>query len=173
MSSDMETGSLVDPQKPDYEYEYESDYDSVSIHSRISHNVQNRKRDTHDPNVVSSPLLPKVYTVTKYVNGKRARIKLYETRPSVNSRIINAVTGRPYYVDDDDKCKYVVGSRQEHDLFSVKMLSGIGQNRALFFYDSPEQYERHQFIKVNENIKIKWADKNQTYRKTIARYNTQ
>ena len=68
MSSDMETGSLVDNQKHDYEYEYESDYDSASIPSRISHNVQNRKRDTHDPNVVSSPLLPKVYTVTKYVN---------------------------------------------------------------------------------------------------------
>ena len=89
----MKTGSLVDNQKHDYEYE--SDYDSASIPSRISHTVQNMKRDTHDPNVVSSPLLPKVYTVTKYVNGKRARIKLYETSPSVNARIIKPENSRP------------------------------------------------------------------------------
>ena len=145
-----------------YEYEYDSEYDTETVASRSTNrsNVK-KKKNAYAPHTVS---FPNVYTITKTINGKKAKIKLYETKERVNARIINAVTGIPYYNEDEDKYKYVVGSRQEDDLFKVKMLAGLGPNRAVFFYESPDQYERHQCCTVSEAVKKKWLEKNQAYR---------
>ena len=153
-----------------HEHEYDSEYDSLSVASRGTASTAGKQYKEPKENQF---VLPNVYTMVKHVNNRRLKIKLYETKQNVNARIINAVTGIPYYNDGDTKYKYTVGSRQEQDLFKVKMCAGIGQNRGVFFYDSPEQYERHQFTKVSETVKKTWVDKNHAYRKTIPRYNSQ
>ena len=147
----------------DYEYEYDSEYDTETAVSKSTRNSKTKKKKNFNVNNTLS--LPNVYTITKIINGKKTKIKLCETKQKVNARIINAVTGIPYYNEDERDRKYVVGSRQEDDLFKVKMLTGLGgSHTGLFFYESPDQYERHQCVTLNDEIKIKWLEKNQQYR---------
>lgn len=146
----------------DYEYEYDSEYDTETVASRSTKSTRTKKKKNY--NVPYAVTMPNVFTVTKMINGKKTKIKLYETKQNVNARIINAVTGIPYYNEDERDCKYVVGSRQEDDLFKVKMLTGLGSHTGLFFYESPDQYERHQCCTVSDEIKQKWLEKNQAYR---------
>lgn len=149
-----------------YQYDYDSEHDHDTVFSRSSRSTT-RKKNYNAPHTVS---FPNVYTVTKFVNGKRTKIKLYETKERVNARIINAVTGIPYFDErEEPNRKYVVGSRQEDDLFKVKMLAGLGNHTALLFYESPDQYERHQMETLDEDIKKKWLEKNQAYRVQYAR----
>ena len=94
-------------------------------------------------------------------------LEFYETPNSSDCRIRNAVTGL-WYRDDHPKCKYLVGSRQEDLFFKVRISTGepeIGnkenrKNTYLLFYDSPEQYERHQKTTVKQEEKEKWQEKN-------------
>ena len=52
------------------------------------------------------------------------------------------------------------GSRDEDLFFSVILATGeLGQNAPALFYDNPEQYERHFFTKVSNEIKERWEDK--------------
>ena len=146
----------------DYEYDYDSEYDTETIVSRSTKSTHTKKKKNY--NVPYTVCIPNVYTITKMINGKNTKIKLYETKEKVNSRIINAVTGIPYYNEDERDCKYVVGSRQEDDLFKVKMLTGLGSHTGVFFYESPDQYDRHQCCTVSDEIKQRWLKKNQAYR---------
>ena len=146
----------------DYEYDYDSEYDTETIGTRSTKSTRTKKKKNY--NVPYTVSMPNVFTITRTINGKKTKIKLYETKQKVNARIINAVTGIPYYNEDERDCKYVVGSRQEDDLFKVKMLTGLGPYTGLFFYESPDQYERHQCFTVSDEIKQKWLQKNQAYR---------
>ena len=64
-------------------------------------------------------------------------LEFYETRIVNDYRIRNAVTGL-WYRDDHPKCT----------------------TNALLFYDSPEQFERHQRTTLAQPLKEKWHEKN-------------
>ena len=100
-----------------------------------------------------------LFTIYRQKEGKKVKIEGFETRNVQNQRIINAVTGIPYF-DEEDRNKYKVGSVQEDELFKVKMLTGENKTGSmLLFYDNPEQYERHQFTTLSTTIKEKWSEK--------------
>jgi len=71
-------------------------------------------------------------------------------------KIRNAVTGHRYPQN------FIVGSEYEDLLFTVSECSGINRHKEPIhlYYDSPEQYENHQFIILDERIKKKWHAKN-------------
>jgi hypothetical protein len=84
---------------------------------------------------------------------KKITIKSYGSG-QMGSRIRNAVTGQ--------YTPYIVGSKDEDLFFTVIDSAGYqGRKDPLFlFYDTPEQYENHQFTKLNQKIKEKWYEKN-------------
>jgi len=97
--------------------------------------------------------------------GKTKKIKLcYFTTSFVRDcRIVNAITGFRY-IDEDPKIKFLVGSIQEDLLFKVSISNGENkQGPVLLFYDSPEQFEKHQCITVKQSIKEKWLNKKMQY----------
>jgi hypothetical protein len=90
--------------------------------------------------------------ISCYVNGKKKNIKCYQSR----GRIRHAVTGILY----DD----YVGSSKE-DLYFKTIVPSIG---GPFFYNSPEEYERHMFSTLDVVTKNKWSEKNTRARKRAA-----
>lgn len=84
---------------------------------------------------------------------KKIIIKSYGSS-QIGSKIRNAVTGQ--------YTPYLVGSKNEDLFFTVTDSCGLyGRKEPLFlFYDTPEQYENHQFIILNQKIKEKWNQKN-------------
>ena len=92
--------------------------------------------------------------------GGKFYFEYYETSINTDTRIRNAVTGFRYR-DDHPKMRYLVGSRQEDIFFKVVISNGENGNRSVFlFYDSPEQFERHQRVTLPQPIKEKWSAKN-------------
>jgi hypothetical protein len=70
------------------------------------------------------------------------------------SRVRNAATGSYYYC--------TAGSADSNILFKVTDCSHHNKERKdplLLYYDSPEQYERHQYTFVSTSIKQKWYDR--------------
>ena len=97
--------------------------------------------------------------------GKRKKIEMgyFTTSYIPESKIVNAITGHRYR-DEDPKCKYLVGSIQEDLLFKARISNGeTGQEPVLLFYDSPEQYEKHQHIILNQTLKETWLHKKMQY----------
>ena len=84
---------------------------------------------------------------------KKITIKSYGSG-QIGSRIRNAVTGQ--------YTSYIVGSKNEDLFFVVSDSTGLfGRKEPLIlYYDSPEQYENHQYILLNQKIKEKWNEKN-------------
>jgi hypothetical protein len=102
---------------------------------------------------------PGLFTIKRKIANKTKTMEYYETKNIPNARIVNAITGFAY-ISEDPKIKYIVGSKYEDYLFKVKLISGEDKNAsAILFYDSPEQYERHQFLMLAEPIKQKWQAK--------------
>jgi hypothetical protein len=91
---------------------------------------------------------------------KRVTIELWGSGPA-GSRIRNAVNGHA--------TPYIVGSRFEDLFFTVCDSTGHhGRKEPLFlFYDSPEQYENHQFTSVSLETKNRWYEKHLTARKGL------
>jgi hypothetical protein len=77
------------------------------------------------------------------------------------ARIRNAVTGM--------SCSDLVGSSSEDLYFKViDSTARHGRNYPLIlFYDTPEQYENHQFVKVGTNVKEVWYEKCLAARKRL------
>jgi hypothetical protein len=90
---------------------------------------------------------------------KKVKIECYGSGPN-GSRIRNAVTGQYY--------PYLVGSVNEDLLFKVVDASGRNcrQEPLILFYDSPEQYENHKFVTLNQQLKEQWYQKSLSSRKT-------
>lgn len=113
------------------------------------------------------PLKNGKYIIKRTINGKVKKISLFNTPELPNAKMINAVTGIPYY-DDGEKHKYLVGSAQESDVFSVKYLTlEKGIPGLSLYYDSPEQYERHVQTVLSAEIKNKWYLKRKEYKRKI------
>lgn len=85
-------------------------------------------------------------------DGKYYKYKYIEMYASgdTGQRIRNAITG----ITHDDK----VGSKQEDLYFKAKSVGNL--KIGSLFYESPEQFEKHQFMTLNNEIKEKWYIKN-------------
>jgi hypothetical protein len=80
---------------------------------------------------------------------KKPTIECYGSG-QIGSQIRNAVTGQYY--------PYRVGEMDESCLF--KVIDAVGRegrsDPLMLYYDSPEQYENHQFVTVSQSIKENW-----------------
>jgi hypothetical protein len=99
--------------------------------------------------------------------GKNIRVEFFPTNVTPNSGIKHAITG--IYQSANGRF-FRTGTKDEDLFFSVILATGelSGQNTPVLFYENPEQYERHFFTKLSQQIKNKWAEKNQL---ALSRYN--
>jgi hypothetical protein len=82
-------------------------------------------------------------------HGKRIKVGLFGSG-EVGTKIRNAVTGFSY--------NFNVGNMMEDTLFKVyDSTARRGRREPLvLYYDSPEQFEQHQFTVVPVDTKLKW-----------------
>jgi hypothetical protein len=99
----------------------------------------------------------------KIDNRKKTEIGYFTTSYIPKSKIVNAITGLKYR-DEDPKLKILVGSIHEDLLFKARISNGgNNQEPVLLFYDSPEQFEKHQYILLNQKLKEAWLNKRIQY----------
>lgn len=87
------------------------------------------------------------------IKGKKTEIGMYSTSSTPGTMIRDAIHGK--------KCApFRVGSRDEDLFFKVKLSTGdISRNSDTFYFDSPEQYERHLMDTISQPIKEAWTNK--------------
>jgi hypothetical protein len=123
----------------------ESDYSSVST---------NRKK--HRKYVESAKNIDRGYhRLKRYVDYKKTFIEIYSTPNQIGAMIRDAVTGSRYK-------EYRVGSYNEDRFFKIVIATGeLGQNGGTFFFNSPEEYERHfkNIYSIQPSDKVKWVNK--------------
>jgi len=93
---------------------------------------------------------------------QKKNIDVFETPDIPNAKIRNAVTGIHYTKESDDGLRlnyYYVGSREQDYFFKVKMMNGDTKSALVLFYDSPEDYEKHQLVILSDAVKKQWRDK--------------
>jgi len=132
-----------------YDVTNENDYDSTDGSQKVSRRELNnlKKCDTG------------YYHFNKKIanSGKRRNknVKIeYYSSGDTGSQIRDAVTGH--------RCQYLVGSKYEDLFFSVIISNGNTRQSyhpAVLFYNSPEQYEKHQHIELPTNVKNDWSKK--------------
>jgi len=94
--------------------------------------------------------------IDRYFNGKKKSIELYATNSTPGTRIRDATSGSRI-----NNAK--VGCRDEDMFYKVaictceKGISPIDSN--IFFFDSPEQYERITGSTVSQQDKSSWEEK--------------
>jgi hypothetical protein len=121
--------------------------DTMTIHQKKMEKSLNRL----DPNYISFK--------TNINSGKNIRtvwrkIRVYATRVNVGSHIRDAISGK--YTN------YRVGSKDEDLFFKSINVSGIRKptgEPAVLFFENPEQYEKHMFVKLSVDQKLKWQEK--------------
>ena len=108
-----------------------------------------RKRNNNNKNENGS------YTFTRICNDVHVKIQCFATKSTMGTKIKSATMGT--YYDN-----MYVGKEDENMLFKVRVVNGETGSSAYgndFYYDSPEEYERHLFVKVPQKIKEKWMEK--------------
>jgi hypothetical protein len=108
----------------------------------------------------SSNKAQRLFTVSRAFNEKwrdgkfykNVIIKMYGSGDS-GSFIRNAVTGAV--------TNYVVGSLDQDLFYKVAMCTGLDRDHrpVHLFYDSPTQYENHQFTIVSDEVKEMWSER--------------
>jgi hypothetical protein len=91
--------------------------------------------------------------VTRMVDGKSVKVEFFETSPTPNMCIRDAITG--------NRLPFKSGTSDEDLFFSVRFATGETKRRdaSNLFYDNPEQYERHFFTTVSPELKDAWLNK--------------
>ena len=106
------------------------------------------------PNQVLDVKDPRCFTITrKNAEGRRKKVVIFASGWQ-GSTIRNAVSGEKMNGDE-------VGSMNEDFYFktSISSAENGGRDPLNLFYDSPEQYERHQFVELDAGSKAVWHDK--------------
>jgi hypothetical protein len=100
------------------------------------------------------------FTVSRVFNDRWRDGKFYKNviinmhgSGDCGSFIRNAVTGAV--------TNYVVGSRDQDLFYKVAMCTGLDRDHkpVHLFYDSPTQYENHQFTYVSDDVKELWSER--------------
>ena len=97
--------------------------------------------------------LDRGYRKIKKGKTRRYTIEFYHTSTLPDTRIRNAISG--------ERTRWRVGRNLEESLFfSVVIATGeLSNGPYVLFYDSPKQYEKHQNIKISQEIKDQWYEK--------------
>jgi len=86
-------------------------------------------------------------------SGKLTTVGIFGSG-DVGASIRDAITGVRNYA-------HKVGSPSEDLYFKVRICTGeMGPDNPSLFFDSPEQYERHMFAKLDDEVKMRWHRKN-------------
>lgn len=88
----------------------------------------------------------------KLVNHEYVNIETYYTPLLRNSFIRHAVDGL--------KCHHRAGSKYEDLYFVVADTTSMNDETRKLYYYSPEEFERHHYATVSQEIKEKWLEKN-------------
>ena len=108
----------------------------------------------------SSNKAQRLFTVSRAFNERWRDGKFYKNviinmhgSGDSGSFIRNAVTGAV--------TSYVVGSQDQDLFYKVAMCTGLDRDHrpVHLFYDSPTQYEHHQFIIVSDEVKELWSER--------------
>jgi hypothetical protein len=93
------------------------------------------------------------------VNGylKTVKTEMYGSG-DYGSTIRDAETGEYY-------SGHLVGSTHEDMYFKTSYTLTKNQDSLMLYYISPEHYERHQHVILNDDVKQKWHQKKQLYLK--------
>jgi hypothetical protein len=87
-----------------------------------------------------------------YVTKERKPIEIYSSSIFPRSKIRGAIGGA-YYPS------FKVGSSDENLFFKIAMATGECKDNNIFFFDTPEQYEKHMNTTLEQPIKEKWYEK--------------
>ena len=133
------------------DYNHDEDYQYVQYTynmNQVTYKNQQRKM----VNAYNS--LDKDFRIITIGTGAlKAEVGVYATNDYPGTIIKNAITGA--------KCQPCrVGSPDEHLFFKVKLaLNGMSSNSDVFYFDAPEQFERHLQTAVNQHKKEAWTNK--------------
>lgn len=101
--------------------------------------------------------LDKRYHKLKYVGNKKKGVKSFSVEYFSSSNIIGSCIREAI---SGNKTNHIVGTFDENLYFKVHFTSdGCGKTGFTAFYDSPEQYERHNKVTVSKEVKEKWVEK--------------
>lgn len=95
-----------------------------------------------------------VFQVKSKITFMPIKVRAFETSQITGAPLRNAITGLPYLTQNNKYCKY--GSLEEYDYFKVRDISNLKKKGLVFFYDSPEQYERHFEKTLPANVTKSW-----------------
>ena len=90
---------------------------------------------------------PNDYVPKKEEKSKKK--KYYKSYTHVGAYIVNAETGQTM--------KHKVGSKDEERYYTVMI--NEGKEGVKLFYNSPEQYESHRNVELDDNLKVEWHNK--------------
>jgi hypothetical protein len=86
------------------------------------------------------------------LNNKKKAIEVYSTSIFPGSKIRGAIGGS-YYPG------FKVGSRDEDLFFKIACSTGECKDNNICFFDTPEQFENHMHVAVDQSVKEKWYEK--------------
>lgn len=88
-------------------------------------------------------------------NGKLVDVELYSGSDTPGAKIRGAITGTKYG-------EYRVGTSDEYMFFKVGIITGEKGLRGnkTFFFDGPDQYEKHMRTTVDSATKNAWSERN-------------
>lgn len=89
---------------------------------------------------------------------KNVRVEFFATNPTPNSFIRHAMNGT--IQSSAEGRTFRSGTKDEDLFFSTILATGeVSGSAPVLFYDNPEQYERHFFSEVPQQLKDRWVEK--------------
>jgi len=89
------------------------------------------------------------YSTYLTVDEKKVKIEMYSTNQTPGYLIRDAITGA--------RMPYKVGSKDEYLFFKVRASHmSNGEDLVTFYYSSPEEYEKHQYTTISQEVKENW-----------------
>lgn len=93
-----------------------------------------------------------IYVYDDENERKKKSIEIYSTSIFPRSKIRGAIGGS-YYPS------FKVGTSDENLFFKIAMATGECKDNNIFFFDTPEQFEKHMHVTLDQPIKEKWYEK--------------
>lgn len=102
---------------------------------------------------------PNKYIPTVDSEKSKKKKKYYKSGTGIGANIVDAETGQV--------TKHKVGSLDESRYFTIMI--NEGKEGVKLFYTSPEQYESHRNVSIDDNIKVEWHNKE--HERRVAEFN--
>ena len=148
-----------------YPVEHEVNNDSYSVSNSDSESLNenaNKQRKMLDDLKKMDKGYHKIYRFFNIENEdkagkkmmirKKKSVEIYSTSVFPRSKIRGAIGGA-YYPS------FKVGTMDENLFFKIAMSTGECRDNNIFFFDTPEQYEKHMNTTLDQPIKERWYEK--------------